>query len=452
MQPAFQYGNTFNLADSPLSRFVYARMLRQEWDTAEDMFFSAHGWVGRAGKDSMIDEPIHLTTEPRDVRGHEFQIACNWFVTGEPEVGANAVARDDAQAVPQLTFTFKTTVLYGIKLDIPHPHTDMQFAISTTGTYLKQQAQHWASIVGELLTIYFCGMRGQSDTYYAFEKQTGTQANIVTGSMSTMSEALRLLHAVNPITSPQRVHTSWASNFNVNASVSPSSAAAGDVLSFEDFNLICVYLDSRTIKREGVNLRQPNTRLRGQMQGDMTRVVQNRKGWVMAVLPEHLGDLRAGAGESLWGKVQLNASGAVGFRSGYGDGNVGEIFGMNLASYNKLPRYWGGSAGDVPIGRCMIPGSQALTIAVMNHELPARYRTYVNPMMRNLSQLSVPVLSTVQGRNNNRAGYVETRGQLGFSKTTVTRPDNQQKVDMGVMCFDCAYTAVDRDSSGNVLL
>lgn len=445
-------GTLFNLS-SPLAKLIYGRMLRQEYDTNEDMFFSRHGWVERAGKDSMTDAPIHMTTEPNYERGAEFQIVVNWYITGEPQVGANAIARSDARGVPQIEFTFRTTVLYGVPLELPEEHTDRLFTISLTGTYTRQHSQYWSSVMAEWLTVYFTGMRGESETFYIFNKQQGSAANITSAQKASFSESLQALHEVNPISPPQRLHTSWKSNFDVGSAVSPTSATSNDVLKFEDFNLLCVYLDSRTIRREGFAFNMPRTRFRGPREGDMTRGAQYRTGWSMVVLPEVIGDLRKHSSASLWSNHQGDLAGGVGFRQGLNDGNVGEFYGITLLTYNKLPRYWGGSAGDVPIVRCMIPGAQALTMGVRYARLKKEYEIQMNPRMRSLSQLGVPVKAYVVGKNDDRVGELHSKMKAGIAKTRFKRPDTGKMVDKGVFCMDVAYSsAVDYDGSGNILL
>lgn len=423
--------------------------LQADWDRNQLMYYSQHGWVESTDFDAKSMYPIQNIRDFNNQRGAYLRTFVQWYIEGEPEIGADAVAREDATVVPQPYYDFKTGVAYSPRLKIIHPHTDRLFSISVMKNYRMQYAQWYASMVSEAITIYFCGMRGQADTNYAFiHKATGSVADIASGKSATMSTALQEMSKINPITTPMRTHTTWRSGFNAGASISPTTATDSDKLTFSHINQLVTYIKTRTKRKEGLGWEIPNTRV---TKDDGSRGVRN--GINMTVIPEVCYDLRSNISAGDWAELQRAAAGARGFNQGLSDGKMGEIFGALLTEFNNLPRYWGGSGADVPVVRCMIPGAQAIAFGFRNLDFQANEMVFLHPRLRRLSEMGVPVHMYIVPKNDFRSWEWHTQTNMGVTKPRITRPDTGTQVDKGVMTMDVVYTRFEgTDSNSNNIL
>ena len=445
----------FNLR-SDFAKIMYGNML-QVLDPRTANFFQRHGMVTKTSLDQDCDTPIQCIDDFERGRIDELTVYIQTFMGGVPMVGARTPAADDGQAIPQTTFKFKTVDMFSPPLALPTAHEENVVPVSIFMNYGKHLRTFWERVIENTIWIVATGMRGAATNWAALEPiQQGQNTNaghIANSATSSFTEYMTKLHEVNPITSPSDKFSTWGTG-NANSpreggTIDPAgaTAVADSNLTLSDISAVGTYLDTRTEERRNIGFHKPMLNVLRKM-GEGSSQSDGMHEWLWIIAPEVADAVRKGATAdnlATWGSYQIARTEGGQLNNGYDNSFIGRLFGISFATFDGLPRYWGGSTGTVPICRTMIFGRQAVAYGFRrNLDIGRRYTAQFNPQNRSMNYNGINFRTWVHPQNQGQYSILKSACDFGVRKVRYKDFYNQSKeIDRGVMSIDIPYTSLE---------
>lgn len=446
--------------NSPMALLTFGRSLaRNEARSAN--FFTRHGMITKTMADKSVNTPLH---QVEDFEGNTRKGVIRTFIAdilrGTPQVSADDPAATDARTIPQTEFEFKTIDMYGPVLDVPASNREYTMTISIFGNYATQLRQWWQAVVENLIWVYLTGMRGQGQNWRAIDAIQGDGAKAATSDKDAFTPFMDKINAYNPISKPQKQMATWASTadqgkflpdsagsasnkFNPGAAVTPGSTNA---INFSLINRVKTLLSTRSTEREGIGLEKPE--IRNMPNG-------KRTGWTWIIPPEvamrireTFADLPSGKQSAVeWQDLEL-AKAEGGKSNGFETGWIGGVFGVNFTEADSIPRYRGGSAGDVAVARTLILCKNALAFGFRTQEIRNDMLGRFNHMGKTLGRYAGAVYHCwIEPVNSGRKSVLQSKCDFGVRKVRYKLFNSTKEVDKGVVAIDVPYTSLETDSN-----
>lgn len=448
---AFYGKNTDNF----LHHLFGKRLLPNEQDPKN--FFTRHGLVTKSRSDQMVQTPVQLVTDFENERGDDLRVATIGMFRSTPDVGADTPAPTNPQAIPQSTFKFKIVDCYSKSLAIPTQQQEYRVSISTYATYMSQLQAYWQGSIENTLLIYGAGIRGVGDNWGQINvTQSGTGVDMAKGDVSTFNNYMAKMNEYNPITAPRRNMASWHSDTaTLDTPLGPSGAlAAGEqtfTLSF--INKVATILGLLSTDRVGIKWEKPDVRYGENMENKIQRCPWIISPEIAELIRNQISkeDASMGGAGPQWGDVALaSIAGGKTSSGGFFDGQIGHIYGFSFIEWDRLPRYFGGAAGDVPVVRTLILGKQSLCYGFRTRQIPSRFQDRMHSMMKMVGPYGGSFQTWIEGINHGRKSSLESTLTFGVSKIHFPVPEDPTRIiDKGVVAVDIPYK--NRVGSGKYL-
>ena len=424
------YLNGANSSD--LFKTIFGMSLMPNTQDDEGNFFSRHGLIGMTTMDRESMHPIQKLQDINSAQGKKFRCYLGGFLVGEPDIGRKT-ASDNAQTLQRSYFDFETVAVYGRAMEIPDNVPNKQTAIPIIQNYSRALREWWGNLSEELIiTMGLCSMRGQADNYEALTTLQGAGNDTATASASGLTETMAELAKVNPLFPPQIQFTAWHDKLNFTSAINPSAATAdGGKIKFSDIRAIQTFLAEQNRKLRGVRL-EPGRMGATMQDGEKSP----SRGWTWLINPAVRRSLLDNLTAGEYADIALKQVQATGKSRSITDGEVDRLYGFDFITYRKMPRYFGGASGDVPISRTMILGKQACVFGVRSHSIPANLRAGFNERMLQMSNWGMPVRTWVHQENKGRYGTLQSEAHIGISAMYWKNVDGS-RIDTGRIAYDC---------------
>ena len=406
----------------------------------EGMFFSRNGMIGMTRSGKSTPYPIQRVQRIQREQGKELRCFMSGYVTGEPDVGADEPASNNAQTLDRSYFDFKTVAVYGVALEISEDQVNREQAIPIHTDYQKAQRKYWANLAEEaLLFLGICGMRGQAKNCEVFVNTQDSAADAVAGNTAAFSPAVLGLHNANKIYKPQVQFAAWHAKLNSSNELNIAGATAEGKASVAHMRAIRTWFSEQNRALRGGVAMEPgmfNVRLaKADNKGNMNSKATD---WIWMIPPAVFRGLLDDTSEQSYASYQIAlAEGQGGRNTSWDNFEMARLFGITTLIYRKMPRYLAGAAGDVPVARTMFLGRQAAVIGWRAFSIPEEYTARFKHLAKSVSDWGISTRTWVQPVNQGRKATLQSQANIGVSPMYWTNSGGK-RIDKGRVAYDCA--------------
>lgn len=432
--------------ETPMAFLAYGKMLgRNEARSAN--FFTRHGMVTKTLMDRSVQTPIQ---QVEDFEGGRRIDTMRTFIAdilrGTPQVSADEPAPTDRRTIPQTEFEFKTIDMYGPVLDIPDSHREFSMTISIHGNYATQLREWWQAVVENLIWIYLTGMRGQGDNWRAIDAVQETHAtNVSTSNTDTFTNFMKKVHAINPITKPEKQMATWHNpvvKLGQTLSANTATVAAANNITFSLCNALSTWLETRSVERMGIGFDKALIK-------NLPKGPSNEHAWVIAPevgrrIRDQFSNQSGSAAAVEWGNFQQAKAEGGAKPSAFETGWIGSVYGLKFVTADALPRYLGGASNTVPIARTLILGRSALVFGFRTQEMKNSLLARFHHRGKALGKYGAPYHCWITDVNEGRKSALQSKCDFGVKKVTYKNFDTANtEVDKGVLAIDVPYDSLE---------
>ena len=429
---------------SEFIRDLYDLGLHPNNQEDEGMFFSRNGMVGMTTSGKSTSYPIQRVQRIEREQGKNLRCFMSSYVTGEPDVGYDKPASDNAQTLDRSYFDFKTVAIYGVALEIPEDQINREQAIPISTDYQKAQRKYWANLAEEaLLFIGLCGIRGQAKNCEVFVNTQANAADAAAGKTSAMSEAVLGLHGANPIYPPQVQFAAWHAALNSGNALNVAGATAGGKASVSQVRAIRTWFSEQNrALRGGVSMEPGMFNVSRAKNGNKGNKNSTATDWIWMIPPAVLRGLLDETGDDTYARYQLaQVEGGAVHDTSWDNFEMSRLFGITTLVYRKMPRYLAGAGKNVPVARTMFLGRQAAVIGWRAYSIPEEYSARFKHMTKGVSDWGISIRTWVQPVNQGRKATLQSQGNIGVSPMYWTT-SNGTRIDKGRVAYDCAVPTI----------